>query len=374
MMLYKGIRPLIFKLEPETAHSHLKKASRIADRSNLIGAVLRRRFRFESDLLFTNVFGIDFPNPVGLAAGFDKSAELINLIELLGFGFMEIGSVTAHPHRGNQGPRVMRLPDDSAIINRMGLNNDGADAVGKRLLMTKPNIPVGINLAKTPRFSVINATDRNARYGVKDFLYSFEVLYPYSAYIVLNLSCPNTADGRRFEQEHALDSLLSRIGLLRESLKIDYDYKPVLLKLSPDIEYDNLVSILKMSSKHGVDGLVIGNTTKNAKGTKTPAEMIERFGPGGLSGRPLKKMSTEMTARVYELTRGKLPIIGCGGVFTAEDAFEKISAGASLVQIYTSLVYNGPGVVRSINSKLTKILKSNGLSGIDEAVGRMAHV
>lgn len=368
-MLYRTLRPVIFRIPPETAHSCLRPVSAVSSKSGVIRQIIRNRFRYESELLRTNVLGMDFPNPVGLAAGFDKSAELVSLMQLLGFGFIEIGSVTARPCRGNPGKRVMRLPKEDALVNRMGLNNDGADAVRKRLSGIRADIPIGINLAKTPA-ATENGREDTVKYANKDFLYSFEALYPYSKYIALNLSCPNTPDGKTFEQNHALNLLLPEITKLRENLRADYSYRPILIKLSPDTGDENLADIVKTASKHGINGFVIGNTTRNIDGIKTQKIGIEKLGRCGVSGKPLRKVSTERIRQVYGFTKGKLPIIGCGGVFTAEDAFEKIEAGSSLVQIYTSLIYNGPGAVKNINHGLARIIRAEGLSGIKEAVGR----
>jgi dihydroorotate dehydrogenase len=306
-----------------------------------------------------HAYGIDFHSPVGLGAGFDKNGKLLNLFPSLGFGFVEIGSVTAHPGLGNPKPRIFRLPADRAIINRMGLNNDGVDALAHRLSETLRTIPCGINIAKTHDPEILGSR------AIDDFCYAFKTISDYADYIALNISCPNTKEGKTFEDPHALDELLSAVKSLEKGFERK---KPLLIKISPDLSYKTLDEILDISEHHGINGYVISNTSLRRDGLMAKAEKISRIGQGGLSGAPIKTRATEMIAYTY--THLKKPfIIGVGGIFSASHAYEKIKAGASLIQVYTGLIYEGPSLVKNINKGLVAFLKADGFSSLKEAVG-----
>ncbi len=300
---------------------------------------------------------------MGLAAGFDKNAELVPLMRALGFGFTEIGSVTAKGGAGNTPPRLLRLPQDEALINRLGLNNDGAELVFDHLALaplqfsSKRNFPIGVNIAKTHGPYIMGDA------AIKDFLATYQRLRRFASYITLNISCPNTLEGKTFEDPAVLQTLL------QELFQIDRYNVPVLVKLSPDLTPQQLDSIIETSSHYGVNGYVIGNTTTSREGLQTDPDVWETFGRGGLSGPFLYNRAREMVSRVYELTEGRVPIIGVGGINSAETAYGMIKAGASLVQIFTGLVYQGPGLVRKINSGLTKLLERDGFHNLSEAVG-----
>jgi dihydroorotate dehydrogenase len=362
--MYERLRPLLFRLEAEQAHNIGSLAARAGQ--TLAAGVLRRRFEFESDRLGTTVFGFDFSNPVGIAAGFDKNARLIPFWHAAGCGFAEVGSVTALRSKGNKKPRAFRLPEDQALINRMGLNNQGARRIGKRLESATPfPLPVAVSLAKTHDPSI------HGKAATDDFEASFAACAPFASLVVLNLSCPNTAEGRTFEDPNALDDLLERLMPLRASLP---NRPPILLKLSPPIT-DNVVldsevdEIVAVARGHGVDGFVASNTDSSRDLLQTSAEVLSGIGRGGVSGAPVRARSTELVRYLYRQTAGSMPIVGVGGVGSGQDAFDKIRAGASLVQLYTAMIYRGPNVFRDIKRELDALLERGGFESVGEAVG-----
>jgi dihydroorotate dehydrogenase len=366
--MYEYVRPLLFQLDPEHAHAHTLRVADWAQRA--APALLEARYAYEDERLKQRVLGTTVPNPVGLAAGADKNAAVVPFWEAIGLGFVEVGSVSARPSDGNPQPRCFRLPKDEALINRMGLNNDGAEAVAERLERTKGerSRPVGVNIAKTHDPDILGAD------AVDDFHESFRLLAPQAAYITLNISCPNTSDGQTFEAPEALDDLLSTIvgGERRPRLKV-----PVLIKLSPPVSdrvvFDTrLEDLIAVAESHGVDGYVASNTASDRKGLRTPSERVAAIGEGGLSGAPLAERSTALVRYLYRAIDGRVPIIGVGGVHDVASAYEKIQAGASLVQLYTGLVYEGPGVVRRIKEGLVERLRDDGHVSIADAVGTTA--
>jgi len=378
MNLYKIFaRPVLFRLDPEKAHKLAVDLGSFVKDSG-VDSLARQMFEYKNECLRSDFCRHNYDNPVGLAAGFDKNAEYIDMLSMLGFGFVEIGSVTAKPSLGNPKPRSFRLPMDRAIINRMGLNNDGADAVRARLLVSKPNINYGVNIAKTHNLDILGSK------AIKDFCYSFKQLYSFGAYTAINISCPNTAEEKTFEDPMALDELLCAISEERRKFANNSQInKPLLLKLSPDV-YGNdipkkyLDLILQVAENRGIDGYVISNTSLGRGRLRTPKTEIEKIGRGGLSGAPIRSPSTRMIQHVYDYLRNsrsyqenqKIPqIIGCGGIFCAKDAYEKIKAGATLVQVYTGLIYEGPFLVKSIKKGLVRLLEKDGLKTISEAVG-----
>ncbi|PSQ59821.1 MAG: quinone-dependent dihydroorotate dehydrogenase [Bacteroidetes bacterium QH_10_64_19] len=363
--MYQVFRPLLFQLDPERAHTVSLWMARLAQRA--APSLVESRYGFEDERLKQRLWGETFPNPVGLAAGVDKNARAVPFWEAVGFGFVEVGSVSAQPASGNPRPRAFRLPADQALINRMGLNNDGAEAVAERLERGRSERarPLGINLAKT------HDPDIMGEAALDDFRASFRQLRRQAEYVVLNVSCPNAADGTTFEDPAALDTLLDAI---RDEQAAPGLAVPVLVKLSPPLT-DRVVldtrleEILAVAQDHEVDGFIATNTAPDRKNLQASSDRLAKIGDGGLSGRPLADRTTRMVGYLYQGTGGDIPIIGVGGVHDAASAYAKIRAGASLVQLYTALVYEGPALVHEIKKGLVERLSEDGYASIGAAVG-----
>lgn len=368
--MYRFLRPLLFRMGAEQAHRLSTGAARWVQ--HLRPEAIEPLFRFEDAALYRQVWGLDFKSPVGLAAGFDKNAELVRFWKALGFGFAEVGSVTTQPAMGNPQPRAFRLAEDRALVNRLGLGNEGADAVAGRLddAGTR-SAPLGVNIAKTPA-SARGGEALTGDDAVEDYRKSFHRLAPHADYVTLNVSCPNTPGGGTFEEPDALDALLEAIFAERERMYLGD--LPVLVKLSPPeserLVYDSaLDDVVAVARAHGVDGFVAANTASDRAGLSASPERLDEVGEGGLSGPPVAERSTALVRYLYRLTDGDLPIIGVGGVDSAQAAYEKIRAGASLVQLYTGLVYEGPGLVKNIKQGLAERLAEDGFGSIAAAVG-----
>jgi dihydroorotate dehydrogenase len=368
--MYRLLRPLLFRLDAEAAHALGARAAR----AGLAAAPLTRAlFRYDDPRLAQTLFagagrpGLAFRSPVGLAAGFDKNAALVPFWAALGFGFAEVGSVTARPSAGNPRPRAFRLVEDRALVNRMGLNNEGAEAVAARLarLERPAGLVLGVNVAKTHDPAVLGDE------AVEDFRRSVRRLLPHADYLALNVSCPNTAEGKTFEEPAALDALLAAVMAERAAAAL---HPPVLVKLSPppptpDADLGAVDELVAVARAHGVDGFIATNTAPDRAGCTADAAALARVGAGGLSGRPLAARAERMTRHLYRATGGALPVIGVGGVDSAGEAYRRIRAGASLVEVYSGLVYEGPGLVRRIAKGLVRFLERDGLGSVAEAVG-----
>lgn len=352
--MYKIIQPLLFCCDPEKVHENILY---LGTWLQWVKKPISFFYRYEHPSLETTIAGISFKNPIGLAAGFDKNGILVDFLPALGFGFLEIGSITALPSEGNPKPRLFRLPKDEALINRMGLNNIGAENVVERLQGKKHDIPIGINIAKTNDPIIMGEK------AIDDFCTSYKKLHDIADYMVLNISCPNTHEGKTFEEEESLEHLLYEMTRLRRG-------KPLFLKLSPDLSYDKIDIILEIGIHYFIDGYVIGNTTTRREHLRTSPENLVTIGRGGLSGKPISKKSTEIIRYIYK--QWQPVIIGVGGIFSGEDAYEKITAGASLVQIYTGLIYEGPGLIKKIKMGLVRKLEHDGFSSLRDAVGSRA--
>jgi dihydroorotate dehydrogenase len=363
--MYQVLRPLLFRLDAERAHTVSLWAARVAQAT--APSLVESQYGFEDERLKQRLWGTTVPNPVGLAAGADKNARAVPFWEAVGFGFVEVGSVSAQPAPGNPRPRAFRLPGDRALINRMGLNNDGAEVVAERLERgrSERSRPLGINLAKT------HDPDIMGEAAVDDFRASFRQLRGQAEYVVLNVSCPNTADGGTFEDPAALDTLLDAISAEQTAPGLSV---PILVKLSPPLTdrvvFDTrLEEILAVVQDREVDGFIATNTTSDRQNLRTSTDRLAEIGDGGLSGRPLADRATRMVGYLYQATDGDIPIIGVGGVHDAASAYAKIRAGASLVQLYTALVYEGPALVQDIKKGLVERLSDDGYASIEEAVG-----
>lgn len=365
MSVYARLRPLLFRLDAETAHGLGMAAAGLGQR---VPRLVRRLFAPPHDeRLVQTVFGLRFTSPVGLAAGFDKNAARVPAWAALGFGFAEVGSVTARGGRGNPRPRAFRLPEDGALVNRMGLGNDGAARVAARLarLRRPPGFVLGVNVAKTHDPALVGEA------ALEDFRASVRLVLPHADYVALNVSCPNTAEGKTFEDPAALDALLGATLPLRNAHVARR--VPVLVKLSPPgpagLDAPLVDELVAVCRAHGVDGLIATNTATDRAGLQTSPERLDAIGRGGLSGRPLAARALALTRHLYRTTGGALPLIGVGGVDSAEAAYARIRAGASLVQLYAGLVYEGPGLPARIARGLAERLEADGLDALADAVG-----
>jgi dihydroorotate dehydrogenase len=346
MNVYAAARPLLFSLPAETAHRAVHQLLRAVQQTPLQRA-LAARYTVTDDRLHTEAFGQHFPNPVGVAAGFDKNAHLPPALQALGFGFVEVGGVTAQPQTGNDRPRLFRLREDEALVNRMGLNNDGADAVGDRLAALAADVPVGVNIAKSEHVSRERAP--------ADYRETYEGVTA-ADFFVVNVSCPNSQGFEALQNRGAMADIFAEL--------VDAGASPLLVKLSPDLPEPAVAGALDLVQEFGLDGVVTTNTSADRPDSLDSHNSDE---PGGLSGKPIADRATEMVRFVAE--RVDVPVVGVGGVATAEDAYEKIRAGASVVQLYTSLVYEGPAVARDINRGLLDLLERDGFDSVNEAVG-----
>ncbi len=363
MRLYSIFRPLLFQLEPEQAHDMTFQLARWIPSSLL--ATVHSILSLEDARLEQEVWGIRFPNPIGLAAGLDKNGVLLPLWEALGAGFVEVGSVTARPSKGNPAPRLFRLPEARALINRMGLNNEGADRIARRLQFTekRPTIPLGINIAKTHDPNILGSS------ALEDFRYSFCKMAPLADYIAVNISCPNTEEGKTFEEPEALHDLLEI--LFEEQAKLHLDV-PILIKWSPPFSTkipDHFEELLHVARQFPVSGFIATNTAPDRKGLDVPPDKIKAIGRGGLSGAPLRPRAVALTRYLYEHTQGEIPIIGVGGIDSVDAAYERIRAGATLLQVFTGLIYEGPGFIHDLKKGLLQRLEADGFSHIQEAIG-----
>jgi len=340
--VYKSLlRPLLFKLDPEKVHYLTTDALQTVYKLPLVKSISNSMFGLQDARLERELFGLKFPNPVGLAAGFDKDAKLIDELANLGFGFIEIGTLTPKGQEGNPKPRLFRLPEDQAIINRMGFNNEGVDAAVKRLRNRKSNIIVGGNIGKnkvTPNEEALN-----------DYLYCFKALYDVVDYFVVNVSSPNTPDLRALQEKEPLQQLL--LALQEQNSKMAKP-KPLLLKIAPDLNEPQLNDIIEIAKEANLSGIIATNTTISRDGLYTPLQKVQEIGAGGLSGKPLTKRSTEIIRYLRQHLPQTIKLIGVGGIMTAEDALEKLDAGADLVQLYTGFIYEGPALITQINKKL----------------------
>ncbi|MDQ3393112.1 MAG: quinone-dependent dihydroorotate dehydrogenase [Bacteroidota bacterium] len=340
--MYKNIiRPFLFKFQPEKAHNLTFSLLKLLGKMPGFSFIVEGLFAIRHKNLERKVFGLTFTNPVGLAAGLDKNAVLVDELSALGFGFIEVGTLTPKPQPGNPKPRMFRLPKDGALINRMGFNNNGVEEAVTRLKSRKSKVIIGGNIGK-------NKNTPNEEAYV-DYEIAFEALFDVVDYFVVNVSSPNTPDLRALQEKEPLKKLLQ--GLMLKN-KGKSKPKPILLKIAPDLIDSQLDDVVEIVLEIGIDGIIASNTTINKEGLHTNSEYIQQIGPGGLSGRPLRARATEVIKYLHKKMNGKIPIIAVGGIFSAEDAIEKLRAGASLVQIYTGFIYEGPALIKQINKAI----------------------
>lgn len=347
--MYKSIvRKTLFRLGAEKAHNFTFGMLKILFQLPFVKSIFYGIYNVNHTSLEREVFGVKFKNPVGLAAGFDKNARLFNEFSFMGFGFVEIGTVTPKPQPGNEKPRLFRLPKDEALINRMGFNNDGVKKVARRLKGRYTSVIIGGNIGKNKITPNENALD--------DYLICLNELYDTVDYFTVNVSSPNTPGLRELQEKAPLTRLLQS---LKDEMAKKVRPKPILLKIAPDLTDPQLDDIIDIVSKTKIDGIIATNTTTGREGLKTPAEEVKSIGAGGLSGKPLESRSTEVIRYISQRSEGSIPIIGVGGIHSPEDALEKLEAGASLVQVYTGFVYEGPALVKRINEEIISHAKDH---------------
>jgi dihydroorotate dehydrogenase len=338
------IRPILFLFDPEKIHHFTFSLLSLAGFIPGKKWALRQLFCYENKNLEREYFGLKFPNPVGLAAGFDKDAKLIDELACFGFGFIEIGTLTPKGQFGNEKPRLFRLPEDKAVINRMGFNNGGVEEAVKRLKKRSSSILIGGNIGKNK-----NTPNEEA---YKDYELGFEALFDHVDYFVVNVSSPNTPNLRALQDKKPLTEILSKLQILNRQKSKS---KPLLLKIAPDLTVDQLNDIVEIVKDVKLDGLIATNTTISREGLITTNDKLDKIGAGGLSGAPVKDKSNEVIIYLRKALGNEFPIIGVGGIMTVDDAVEKIKAGASLIQVYTGFIYQGPGFIKSINKKLASM-------------------
>ncbi|WP_020616908.1 quinone-dependent dihydroorotate dehydrogenase [Paenibacillus daejeonensis] len=361
-MLYsKMAKPALFRMDPEKAHHLVIDGLQTAGKVPGMLPLLKSMYGVESiPELASEVFGLQFPLPVGLAAGLDKNAKAVDGFSSIGFGFAEVGTVTPKPQAGNELPRLFRLPPDEALINRMGFNNDGTEAMRQSLASRRvQSIPIAVNIGK-------NKVTPNEQ-AHEDYIACIRALYEYGDFFVVNISSPNTPDLRALQHGDELKQLLGAVRgeMDAQGAARGQAAKPVLVKIAPDMTAEQLEYTVDTIHQSGVSGIIATNTTLGREGLKHP----HATEAGGLSGRPVRELSTQVIRSVYSQTGGRLPIIGSGGIFDAGDAYDKICAGASLVEIYTALIYKGPEVLRELNRGLLERLRRDGFNRLSEAVG-----
>ncbi len=342
--MYRNIiRPLLFLLQPETVHHLIVNFLKIGFRIPGIAYLVKKSLRVKDNRLKTMFLGIEFDNPVGFAAGFDKNAEVYNQFSNFGFSFIEIGTVTPKAQAGNPKPRSFRIPQDKGLINRMGFNNKGVDYAVNQLKNKRHKTIIGGNIGKNTATSNDDA--------LTDYVICFEKLYDHVDYFVVNLSCPNIKDLRKLQDKDSTITILNKLTEIRRSKS---PYIPILLKISPDLTNDQLDDVVETFNITGIDGIVATNTTVSRENLATNKKQIEEIADGGLSGQPLARRSTDIIKYITDKSDGTIPIIGVGGIMTVNNAIEKLNAGATLIQLYTGFIYEGPAFVKRINKALLK--------------------
>lgn len=345
-MFYKlVIRPLLFRLQPEQVHHFVASLLKTGFAIPGVATLVKSFTTVNHPALQRNILGLDFKNPVGVAAGFDKEARLYQELGILGFGFVEVGTITPKGQPGNPQPRLFRIPADKGLINRMGFNNPGVEAAIERLKKRKPGIIVGGNLGKNTRTPNEKA--------VEDYITLFEKLFDYVDYFVINVSCPNISNLQELQNSESLFEIASGLQKINN---IKPKRKPILIKVSPDLNFDQLDDVIDIIQKTKIDGVIAVNTTITRDNLKTPKDIIESIGHGGLSGKPISERALEVVRYLKDKSKNAFPVVGVGGIFTPEDALKMLDAGADLIQVYTGFIYEGPFIARRINKAILKKL------------------
>lgn len=342
--MYKTlIRPILFLFDPEKVHHFTFSMLKFGFKIPFVKSIVKSLYKVEHPSLKRELFGLNFNNPVGLGAGFDKNAVLYNELENFGFGFIEVGTVTPKPQEGNPKKRIFRLVDDQGVVNRMGFNNEGVEVISKKLRNRNSSLIIGGNIGKM--------TNSHSDEYTNDYLACFNELHPNVDYFVLNVSCPNVGSMAKLQDK---DYLIELISAVQNANKKFDKQKPILLKIAPDLNKVQLQEIIDVVAETKIDGVIASNTSTNREGLKASDERLKEIGNGGLSGQPVKDRSTSVIRFLSEKSNKAFPIIGIGGIHSAQDALDKIEAGADLVQIYTGFIYEGPSLVKKINRALIK--------------------
>ncbi|MFH1938131.1 MAG: quinone-dependent dihydroorotate dehydrogenase, partial [Patescibacteria group bacterium] len=361
--LYRNIfKNIFFKIDPEITHDRAVQMGRILGSNIFFKKAVSFCLNFSDPALKQNICGITFENPIGLAAGFDKNAEIIEIMPSVGFGFTEIGSITGQSCLGNLKPRLWRLPKSKGLVVHYGLNNDGAEVISKRLIKKNQQInkiPLGINIAKTNSSDIVGIEKE-----INDYLKGIQAFLNIGDYLAINISCPNAYGGQPFTDPDRLNLLFQEINKL--NIK-----KPVFLKMAPDLSFEIVDKIIELAEQYHISGFICSNITKNRNNPKIILEEINQVpvGIGGISGKPSEEMTNNLITYVYKKTKGEKIIIGCGGIFSAEDAYKKIRLGSSLLQLITGIIFEGPQLISEINIGLCNLLKKDGFKNINEAIG-----
>ena len=372
------LKPIFFRFDPEDVHERMTKLGIFLGKHYLARKLIHTMFFYSNKKLSQNILGINFQNPIGLSAGFDKNAVLTDILPHIGFGFAEVGSITGEKCEGNPKPRLWRLKKSKSLAVYYGLKNDGSDAISKRLKNKKFIMPIGISIAKTNCMETVDVNN-----GIADYVKAYKNFAGIGDYDTINISCPNTYGGEPFTNPDNLDKLLTEIDKIKsdkvksdriksDNIKLNMKKsKPLFLKISPDLTDDNIDKLIEIVKKHKVDGFVCTNLTKKRDNKRIIDENVPE--KGGLSGKVVEEQSNKLIKYIFKKTKGRYVIIGVGGVFTAEDAYKKIKSGASLIQLITGMIYEGPQVISEINIGLVKLLEKDGYSNISEAVGKGAN-
>lgn len=359
-MIYKRIiKPIFFRKDPELVHNRITKIGNFLGRYWITRNIVSMIFNYDNNMLRFKLLGIDFRNPIGLSAGFDYEAKLTQILPSVGFGFNTIGSVTYKPYEGNKLPRLGRLPKSRSLLVNKGLKNTGSESIKNSLTGIDFKIPLGISIAKTNC-----KKNSDEKEGIKDYIESLKIWEKSNigSYYELNISCPNTFGGEPFTTPDKLEKLLKEVDKL--NIK-----KPIFIKMPVDFSEKDTESLCNAAAKHNIQGLIFGNLTKDRQNPLFDQEEIKTAGIGNFSGHPTFEKSNKLIKFAYKKYQNRFIIIGCGGVFSAEDAYEKIKSGASLIQMITGMIYNGPGVIKDINKGLARLLERDGFKNIQDAVG-----
>ncbi|MEI7512480.1 MAG: quinone-dependent dihydroorotate dehydrogenase [Candidatus Uhrbacteria bacterium] len=353
-------KPFFFRQDPEVVHDRMIEFGKRLGRYSFTQSLTKGLFSYQNPTLSQTILGIQFENPVGLAAGFDKNAELTNILPSVGFGFEEVGSITGEVCEGNPKPRLWRLPKSKGLVVHYGLKNDGCEAIATRLHEKTFSFPIGTSIAKTN-----SATTVELQAGINDYVKAFKAFTSIGSYFTINISCPNAFGGEPFADPIKLEALLAAIDPIPTT-------KPIFVKLTADISIPELDALVQVMNRHRVHGIILSNLTKRRDSDSIDQDELAQTGKGGISGKPVYDLSNNLISHLYRTTNKKYILIGVGGIFSAEDAYEKITRGASLVQLATGMIFQGPQLIGDINHGLVKLLQKDGFTNISEAVGTAA--